>query len=227
MRRDLHRKGARTPAAIIDLDFRPRSHWDHADPASAILQNIKGRRRREMVREVIEGNAAPGLGGIEPELLEDEIDDDARAFLGRLHPLWMGGEYLPGYHRGGVEIARIALESTTGDVISFRARRGRAGSLIRYRVVDEYQTEYTTTRLTARRPLSLRELIRLIDETDSGQSGSARRPFVETIIEDCADGNVEFAKVGSDVYPYLARYYGQRLAAWAAARSAENEEPEV
>ena len=47
-----------TTAATIELDFRPRSYWDHANPASAILQNIKGQVRREMVRDFIEGTAA-------------------------------------------------------------------------------------------------------------------------------------------------------------------------
>jgi hypothetical protein len=35
----------------------------------------------------------------------------------------MGGEYLPDYEEGDVEIARIELESTTADVISIRVKK--------------------------------------------------------------------------------------------------------
>jgi hypothetical protein len=47
--------------------------------------------------------------------------DEARISLGQIHPTFMGGEYLPNYCRQEVEIARIALASTTSDVISLRA----------------------------------------------------------------------------------------------------------
>jgi len=39
----------------IDYDFRPESFWTPAsDPLQAILRNIKGRRRREMIRDYYE-----------------------------------------------------------------------------------------------------------------------------------------------------------------------------
>ena len=47
------------PIAGIDLDFRPASYWDAADPVVAITQNIKGQLRREMVRDFISAAAAP------------------------------------------------------------------------------------------------------------------------------------------------------------------------
>jgi hypothetical protein len=60
------------------------------------------------------------------DLLREALDDDTRRSLDRIHPSFMGGEYLPDYGRDEVEIARIELESTTSDVISVRARpRGR------------------------------------------------------------------------------------------------------
>jgi hypothetical protein len=75
----------RTNAATIDLDFCSR------------------------VRDFIAGTAPARLGPIEHELLEDEVDNHTRAFLGRIHPSWMGGEYRPGYRRAELEIARVAL----------------------------------------------------------------------------------------------------------------------
>jgi hypothetical protein len=75
-------------------------------------------------------------------------------------PSW-GGEYLPKYHRHEVEIARIELQSTTSDVISLRARG--SGLRIKYRLVDEYQTEFGLAQQTSQRPFSLRELIVFLD----------------------------------------------------------------
>ena len=43
------------------------------------------------------------------ELLNDSLDDRVRESLGRIHPTFMGGEYLPKYSRREVEIARIQL----------------------------------------------------------------------------------------------------------------------
>jgi len=103
--------------AGIDCDFRPGSFWVPAsDPLQAILRNIKGRRRREMIRDYY------AAGKLE-ELLKDSLDNEARNQLEQIHPTFMGGEYLPNYGRCEVKIARITLESTTSDVISLRARR--------------------------------------------------------------------------------------------------------
>lgn len=53
-----------------------------------------------------------------------------------MHPKFMGGEYLPDRNSGEVEIARITIASTTRDVTSVYAKRGK--HRIYYRVVDEY-----------------------------------------------------------------------------------------
>jgi hypothetical protein len=76
----------------------------------------------------------------------------------------MGGEYLPNYGRQEVEIARIALASTTSDVISLRARP--SGLRIKYTLVDEYKTEFQLPQETSSRPFSLRELIRFLDSVE-------------------------------------------------------------
>ena len=57
--------------------------------------------------------------------------------------MFMGGEYLPPVKKGEVEIARISLESVSGDQISVRARR--SGGRISYSIVDEYGNYYMDT----------------------------------------------------------------------------------
>jgi hypothetical protein len=93
------------------------------------------------------------LDQLSDELLRASLSDEARVSLGKIHPTFMGGECLPNYGRQEVEIARIELTSTTSDVISLRARP--SGPRIKYRVVDEYQTEFQLPQETSRRPLSL------------------------------------------------------------------------
>jgi hypothetical protein len=101
--------------------------WQN-DPLEAALRNVKGRRRREMIKDYGEFGT---LEQLDDNLLADTLDTDTRVSLGRIHPSFMGGEYLSNYHRSEVEIARIEFESTTCDVFSLRARPG--GSRIKYR----------------------------------------------------------------------------------------------
>src|SRR5687768_17466458 len=97
----------------IDYTAAPESYWDDMDPLSAILRNVKGERRRELVRTFW---AAGKLEELDSALLSDELDNESRTRFGRIHPTCLGGEYLPSYRAGEVEVARITLESTTSDV---------------------------------------------------------------------------------------------------------------
>jgi hypothetical protein len=212
-----------------DLDFCPASYWDPADPVSAILVNITGENRRQMVRDFITGQTPEELGEIDAGLLADLVDNDTRRRLGSLHPSWMGGEYLPGYLPGEVEIARIVLQSTTQDVVSIRARRRRGGTRILYRVVDEYEGDlvYSWNIKSSGRPLTFRALLRLIDsiriEGDIGQG--------ETFADISRDANMQggadpkdlqgFVKVRSEFYPHVTAWYDAQAAAWLAAIQAE------
>jgi len=56
--------------------------------------------------------------------------------IGRHHPHFMGGEYLPTLEQDEIENARSACASMTQDVTSIRARR--CNGRIVYRAVDEH-----------------------------------------------------------------------------------------
>jgi hypothetical protein len=131
----------------------------------AILVNVKGRRRREMIRVFWKAGAVDQL---EKDLLLDCVSEEQRTGLGKVHPSFMGGEYLPDYAEGEVEIARIELESTTADVSSIRAKSD--GERIAYSIVDEYETEYNVCPRESAKPLTLTELIAMIDVAKDGAS---------------------------------------------------------
>ena len=87
------------------LRSRPDSYWTaSANSLEAMLRNMKGRRRREMVRDLYAAGKLEGLSNI---LLSDSLDDEARKRLGKIHPTFMGGEYLPDFGRHEIEIVRI------------------------------------------------------------------------------------------------------------------------
>lgn len=219
------------PMPKPDLDFRPASYWDHADPVSAILSGIKGQNRREMARDFITGRAPGWLGEIDAGLLGSSVDDRTRGFLGATDPRWMGGEYLPDYLPGEVEIARLVLDSSTRDVISFRARgRRRTGrNRIRYRVVDEYhepgRARWTCRLASSARPLSLREMIALID----GARSPDYEPGYESLADSFRDAQngvepedlVDFVRVESDFYPGLAGHFEREAAVWLMRKRVE------
>ncbi len=144
----------------IDLSYRPDTYWPEALDQEQLLSRIKGESRRNIAREIL---AEEGFAGLNSFLAREDLAEDERADWGRIHPALMGGEYLPGLGLGEVEIARISLASMTGDQISIRAIH--AGNKIRYAVDDEYESKYELAFEDSRQPLTLGELIKLIDDS--------------------------------------------------------------
>ena len=210
----------------VDLDFsyRPDSYWEHEDPVEAILVGIEGEVRRQLVRAAFERGDA---GAIPDLLLEDELDEEERRAWGAIHPLYMGGEYLPADLPGEVSIVRVSLNSTTGDVMSLRARPVTGG--IGYRIVDEYETEFPLAFRTSPRPVTTAGVVRLLDETHglcahAGPGlvfgpvvmnfGSGPRKREPAEIEKWWREASRFARVQSSFYPGLAEWYASRIEAW-------------
>src|SRR5262249_39344152 len=95
--------------------------------------------------------------------------------LGRIDLTFMGGEFLPDVGTNEVEVARILFDSAAQDAISVRATR--SDGAIHYRVVDEYQRTLRCTPSTSTKPLTLGELVTLIDTcelVDDGGRGLVR-----------------------------------------------------
>src|SRR6516165_5648992 len=85
----------------INYEFRPDSYWGPvASPLEAALRNVKGRNRRQMIKDYYSKGLLPALSD---DLLQETLDEDKRNSLDRIHPSFMGGEYLPDYGRDEVE----------------------------------------------------------------------------------------------------------------------------
>lgn len=129
-----------------------------------------------------------------------------------------GGDFLPDTRPLEVEIARLALESTTWDVISIRARPTSRG--IAYRVVDEYESTFVIRPKTSRKPLRLGQLIRLIDDMKNGDmpaSPAALRRMQMTFDDPAYIRELRsFVTVASVFYPDLEPWYRREAEQWVS-----------
>jgi len=139
----------------IDLKYRPKSYFWAKEHGISLVSDIKGAERRKLYEGALDADLAELIN---PELLQHTLPNDQRQAQGRIHPAFMGGEYLPDNRRGEVEIARITIASTTQDVVCVYARP--LGQRIHYRVVDEYSGDTLDGRghRTSVKPLTLEQL---------------------------------------------------------------------
>ena len=203
----------------IDYRFSPASYWSDPSPQSAVLRNVKGEARRRAIKWFCSSSNPAEL---DHRIFQEEIDEESRDALGKIDPSYMGGEYLPGYKDGEVEIARIALESTTADVISIRARPSGPG--IAYRVEDEYDSSFDLPFARSRQPLSLARLVRLLDVgrlRDPGFPLGLSLGYNQMGVEYSGyAGKRHFTLISSEFYPDLQRHYEHAFNDWVEAGEA-------
>ena len=195
---------------------RPQSYWEHTDPLAEILANVSGKARREMIRDFWNAGA---IDQLEDTLLKDDLDFEARESLGRIHPFFMGGEYLPIRLPGEVTIVRIDLESTTHDVIELRARP-LPGGKIKLRWVDEYESEFSHEPYpdVIDQPFSFKELKDFIEATYPNEVGALPLAYNLGNCQDESASQAEnyrdFTSFDSEFYPGLSDWVKQLVDAW-------------
>jgi len=205
--------------AGIDLDFTPASYFTERDLRLALPSDIMGQARRHIARKRAAQGEDPS-----PELLVGALTDDDRTAIGRIHPMFMGGEYLPRMKKCEVEIARISLRSVTADQISVRARR--SGGRISYSIEDEYESEYVSydpRPRTSSKPLSMHALVAMLD----GACERGGAVMSHTMILMDHEPSLElrhFVSVESDFYPDLGQYYEARFDEYFASLPCEDED---
>lgn len=184
---------ATTEAVKIDLDYRPASYfWPHG-LATHLLARVKGATRKAALKNLID---AGRLDEVPEFLAKSTLSEAERRAIGRIHPALMGGEYLPDLDATEIEIARISIRSTTGDVTSLYARRGEG--CIHYRVVDEYDGDTLTgdNERSSDKPLTLGELYAFF---------TATWPFMD-VLEMNYEGDLE-GKLG--FFSGQSAFYGE------------------
>lgn len=203
----------------IDLAFRPHSYFWPLGLETHLLARIKGHERRSALKALIDDGR---LDEIPSFLARSALSEEERKALGQIHPDFMGGEYLPNLTQNEVEIARITIASTTQDVTSVYARRGKRR--IVYRVVDEYGGETLSGRntRTSTRPLSLGQLEGFLNSAWSVFDVVAMN-FGDEYTLDEALGFV--VSVESQFYSQIGALYARRLAASVGERGLQRSLP--
>ena len=118
----------------IDLKYEPKSYFWAKDLGIQISSDIKGAVRKDLSEKLIDVDIHKKF---EEFLNKPTLSDEERKDFGKIHPMFMGGEYLDDKEDDEVEIARIVLNSVTCDVTCVYAKKIPQG--IQYRVVDEYE----------------------------------------------------------------------------------------
>lgn len=205
--------GTDTDGDAIDLDFRPASYFAPRPAAEEVLLRIRGTVRRQEAQRLLAEGADPA----EVERLTDAAQPPGLGDrLMAIHPSLSGGEYLPDALPGEVEIARVELVgSVLGDVISVRARP--EGEAIVYRIVDEYDSDFAPAIARSEQPLSMRELIVLIERSDPALGIADLQWRI-----DCGHdpGKLRrFMRIGSTFYPRLGDWYEREIESFLQAQA--------
>lgn len=204
----------------IDYGFRPQSYWLDRDVLQALLRNVKGAERRKMIKSYYKNG---NFQELEESFSKISLSDEERFRLASIHPMFMGGEYLPDYERDETEIARIELNSTMADVISIRACLDE-GETIEYSVVDEHDGKFNLWTEWSDKPFSLSELVEFIDRTElEGSSYSGLSLSFNNSNAECMDKEdlVGFTTISSEIYPDLEDHYGKVFTEWAGVEVLE------
>ena len=187
----------------IDVNFRPKAYFGPERLEQYLISKVKGSVVRKKLKMLFkEGRHSE----IETLLGEKGISKADLKALESVHPMFMGGNYLPDTEDGEVEIARITIQSTTFDVACVFAKPEHGS--IRYRVVDEYDGDFLAqpTEMISDQPLTLGELTDFLLNAFS---------LVDVLEMNFPDGDVEsaldFFFVEFKFYPDLGPLCIQRV----------------
>ena len=205
----------------IKYNFRPDNYWYDETVLQAILRNVKGTERRKMIKVFYERGVFQEL---EETFTKTSLTDEERKGLANIHPMFMGGEYLPDCNSNETEIARVTLRSTMQDVISIRAKK-EDGEL-HYSLADEYdEHESYLWPNSSKKPFSLKELIEFLDNStqEIGYQGGLSLSYNNYNAEGGIDRESleEFTTISSEIYPQLEEHYQHVFADWVAEEKEE------
>ena len=202
----------------IDMGFRPSSYFWPLGLETHLLSRIKGAERRAALKALIDSGHLENL----PDLLaRSALSDGERKAIGRIHPAFMGGEYLPNVLPNEVMVARITIASVTQDVTCVYARRTKRRIL--YRVVDEYQGDTLSQHRTRSsvKPLTLGQLMTFF---------SGAWSLFDVLEMNFADDRYDldkmqnFVSFDSEFYPQFGRLYRQRIESWAEEHAVHDDD---
>ena len=200
----------------LDLGYRPSSYFWPITHETHVIAAIKGEHRRNAIRAAFDADRVTPL---DEYYAAPTLQEEDRRALGRLHPSFMGGEYLPNREDTEIEIARINISSTLSDVTSVYAKAGK--NRIYYRVVDEYNGDTLSAKRTrtSKQPLTLAELVEFF-------LGAWPLNEVLEMNELDREGAQDFTHPSSEFYPEFGKAIRVKINEWCPAKEPEESDDE-
>lgn len=196
----------------INLHFRPKSYFRPEKLEKYLLSKVKGEVLRKELGDLFEADQHDDVFRLVGNPSFFVADHKA---LELIHPMFMGGNYLPDTDIGEIEIARISIQSTTLDVTCVYARREKG--IIHYRVVDEYggDTLQEPSEATTTIPMTLVEFL------DFFLTAWPLIDVLEMNFDADVDSALGFFSANSDFYPELDRLCRQRVSEYFLGSTAK------
>lgn len=186
----------------MDLNYRPDTYFRHHKLEQYLLSKVKGTVLRKQLQALFDEGRHAEVGELLSSAGPSVYD---HKMLESIHPMFMGGNYLPNTEEGEVEIARISISSTTCDVTCVYARK--ENGVIHYRVVDEYggDTLQGQCEVQATLPMTLGEF------TDFFLEAWPLIEVLEANFDEDRERALGFFSAQSEFYPDLDSLCRQRV----------------
>ena len=203
----------------VDLSFRPSSRLFPLTAEKLLLSRVKGTQRRESLTAAIEQDR---LSDLNPFFTQTSLSAEDRRSRAAIHPSFMGGEYLPDFEEGELEVARLSLRSVTADVISIRLRRTEDGFV--YRIVDEYMDQYPNgllgepTTIVVDQPLTMKDFGAFVVQVSRMDHWCDPESF------DTEEEAQDFVVATSEFYPEFGAYIAEAISLEYPKPHSEDEE---
>ena len=202
----------------IDLNYRPEGYFRPVGLQRYLISQVKSAAVRRRLEWLLEEGRCEELDAL---LGDTGVPNGILRGLESVHPSFMGGNYLPDLEEGEVEIGRIEIASTTGDVTSLYAKKIDGKHM--FRIVDEYDGGTLTdeTFMEAEQPLTLGQMADFFLGGWSLTEVLEMNEFQEDI-----EGALGFFVAKSDFYPKFNEVCVERVMAAFPQPQQEEDEPE-
>jgi hypothetical protein len=203
---------------IIDYDFRPETYWEFNEVLVDALRNSRDDCDATMALAAIETGVYGDL-----KLRKETLDDVEKNFLHDFCTRVNQNCYPDDHEPGEVVIAWIEVNSEAQDQLSVRAKR--VGDKIQYRVVDYYWRDVDFSPHESVFPLTLGELVDLIDGAqleDFKYRGLGLCFTIENYEREkwaSPEYLLEYTKVYSIFYPGLSEHYAHVAKQWCEGKT--------
>ena len=201
----------------FDMDFRPISYWGLNTLSIHLLSSIKKEETRQRIKDFINNYGEHKLTN--ENFTKNKLNEEERIIIKKLEVHYSTEEYSSDKNDEiNVEIARLTMKSTLGDYISFRAKKNN--NKITYSIVDEYEGIFEHSIKSSKRPLTFKEIIKLIDESTSDSYmdynyvyGGARQSNYDDNDYD-PEEYWDFETIDSNYYNQLYEWYNIQNYIW-------------